>query len=51
LNSDIAFEKWHYINDDTHINLFSMKTFEWIGSEYRLELESSEKNLVIFSKK
>ncbi len=43
-------EKWHYIHDDTHINLFSTKTFEWMERSLGLKIEKLEQSLVIFSK-
>jgi len=43
--------KWHYIHDDTHINLFSLKTFEFMAQKYQLKISKLEKALVIFSKR
>ncbi len=43
--------KWHYILDDTHINLFSELTFSWMEKEYSLTRVKLDKSLVIFSKK
>lgn len=43
-------ENWHYIKDDTHVNLFSLKTFEWVEEKWGLRLLSKQKDLVIFSK-
>lgn len=44
-------ESWYYINDITHINFFSEKTFKWLGERFSLELLDTEKDLVIFLKK
>lgn len=41
---------WHYIHDDTHINLFSLKTFKWMEKQFSLKLERTDKDLAIFSK-
>ncbi|MBT4792541.1 MAG: class I SAM-dependent methyltransferase [Halobacteriovoraceae bacterium] len=49
--ANIDLGKWHYINDDTHINLFSLKTFHWIQEFFSFDLHSQEKDLIILLKK
>lgn len=33
------FEKWHYINDDTHVCFFSRQTFSWLAKTCGLSVE------------
>lgn len=49
-NSEIDFSSWHYINDETHINIFSQKTFEYIGQVLDLEIIEQDLDLIVFSK-
>lgn len=49
--SEIEFKNWHYIKDDTHINLFTEKTFSFLAEIYNLNIEFPGKDLVTFSKK
>ncbi len=49
-DSSISFEKWHYINDVTHINIMSEKTMKWITGEFKVQLESTENDITIFLK-
>lgn len=45
------FTTWHYIKDETHINIFSVKTWSWIEKHYGIVLEKVEKDLSIFCKR
>jgi 2-polyprenyl-3-methyl-5-hydroxy-6-metoxy-1,4-benzoquinol methylase len=45
-----AFAAWHYKNDLTHINFYSLATFEWIAAHFGWHLEVVDKDLVIFTK-
>lgn len=47
----IKFENWHYLNDETHINLFSDKTFAYLAEIYNLEILQRERDLIAFLKK
>ena len=48
---DIAFSKWSYIQDQTHITFFSNNTFEYIEIFFNLLLVEKKKDLVIFLKR
>lgn len=45
-----AFEKWHYIQDLTHISFFSRKTFEFIAQKYSAELEFIGNDVIFLTK-
>lgn len=47
---DIVFENWSYIQDLTHVSLYSEKTFSWIASSYNLKEVFLSKNVIIFQK-
>jgi hypothetical protein len=49
--SDSALETWHYLQDDTHINLVTDETIQWIANKYDLEIVDKAKDLIIFSKR
>jgi 2-polyprenyl-3-methyl-5-hydroxy-6-metoxy-1,4-benzoquinol methylase len=50
-SDDEKFLKWFYIKDVTHIGFFSMKTFEYLASEFGLEMvKHNNKNTVMFKK-
>jgi hypothetical protein len=44
---DIAFEKWHYIRDDTHVSLYSLKTIQWICNHWGLNLITQDGAIII----
>ncbi len=44
------FENWWYKNDPTHISLYSDKTFNYIASEFNLNIIHNKNNIIIFSK-
>ncbi|MFT6630948.1 MAG: hypothetical protein ACJAS4_000892 [Bacteriovoracaceae bacterium] len=48
--SDNALKTWHYLQDDTHINLVTDQTINWIALNYNLEIVDKAKDLIIFSK-
>lgn len=48
---EMEWAKWYYIQDETHINYFSRKTFEWIEENFNFRLLKIEKDLAIFLKK
>ncbi len=49
-DESIAFEKWYYKNDPTHVFLYTKKTFEWIQKEFGFKELKIEKRLVVLSK-
>jgi len=49
-SSDESFLKWFYIQDATHIGFFSMKTFEYLASEFDLKIvKHNSKNVIMLS--
>lgn len=50
LSDDIDLKSWHYITDPTHVNFFSLKTFEWLASSYKFEVIETKNDLVILKK-
>ena len=49
--SDTNFSTWHYINDVTHINIFSEKTLDWISEAFKFDTLEKNKDLRVFLKK
>lgn len=48
---EIDYKKWWYKNDHTHIVFYQQKTFEYIASEFNLEiLYNDNKSIIIFKK-
>ena len=47
----VAFSRWHYKNDLTHINFYATETFEWIAEHYGWELEVLGNDVVLFTKR
>lgn len=46
-----SFADWWYIRDDTHISLYSLKTFQWIADNFPLEIiYTNNKNYITFRK-
>ena len=46
-----SFADWWYIRDDTHISLYSLKTFRWIENNYPLEIiYTNNKNYISLKK-
>lgn len=45
------FKKWHYINDDTHVSLYSKKTFKWLAQEWNANLTFYGNRVILFQKK
>lgn len=45
-----AFANWHYKNDVTHVNFYSVETFEWLAKRYGLGLEIHGADVMIFSR-
>ncbi|MET1254602.1 class I SAM-dependent methyltransferase [Aliikangiella maris] len=43
-----AFSQWHYKNDPTHINFYSVTTFEWIAQKMNWTLKVIDKDVVFF---
>jgi cyclopropane fatty-acyl-phospholipid synthase-like methyltransferase len=43
-----GFIDWHYKFDPTHINFYSLSTFEWIAKQYQWQLEVIENDVVMF---
>lgn len=44
-----AFANWHYKNDLTHVNFYSVETFEWLAKRYGLKLDIHGADVMIFS--
>jgi hypothetical protein len=49
--SQIDFKSWYYINDITHINIFTDKTVQFLAKMFNLEVKLLAKDLFIFEKK
>lgn len=45
-----AFATWHYKNDPTHINFYSITTFEWLAKHYGWRLDIIDKDVVFLHK-
>ena len=45
-----SFDKWGYIQDITHVSIFSQKTFLWIANKYQLEVEFPEQDIIVLRK-
>lgn len=41
-----GFINWHYKHDPTHINFYSIATFEWLASHYQWQLEVIDNDVV-----
>ena len=50
VKSQQAFENWHYKHDPTHINFYSIATFEWLAKTYQWQLEIIDNDVVFFHK-
>lgn len=46
----IAFSKWYYRKDPTHVFIYTSKTFEYIASKYQLTIEFQNNRFIIFRK-
>ena len=46
--SQQAFTHWHYKNDPTHINFYSIETFEWLATQLGWQLEIIDNDVVFF---
>ncbi len=44
----VAFERWHYKDDDTHVCFFSRKTFQTLEKNYGLSVEFHANSVVLF---
>lgn len=47
---DKPISKWHYIKDDTHVSLYSRKTFGWIAAKLNAKLSFSGNRVIILKK-
>ncbi|PKG55703.1 MULTISPECIES: class I SAM-dependent methyltransferase [unclassified Shewanella] len=48
--SEAAFSTWHYKQDLTHINFYSIETFEWIAAKFNWTLEVIGADVVFLTK-
>lgn len=46
-----AFSGWWYKNDPTHVCFYSEKTFCWMAEKWKLHIEYSKGDVIIFRKK
>ena len=46
----ISFPDWHYINDDTHISLYSKESMHWIAENFDSEIKEINSNVIIYQK-
>lgn len=46
----MAFERWHYKNDATHVCFFSKTTFEWLGDAWRTRIEFIGNDVILIHK-
>lgn len=42
--------KWHYINDDTHVSIFTFNTLEYLGNKFDWKILERNHQMVIFKK-
>lgn len=47
---EVAFARWHYKNDPTHIVFFSEKTFNWLGKSWQVGPNYHGADVVFFNK-
>lgn len=47
---DKPFADWHYIRDDTHVSLYSKKTFQWIADKFNAEVTFFGNRVIILEK-
>lgn len=47
---DEPFSEWHYIKDDTHVSLYSRKTFAWIAEKLDAKLSFAGNRVIILEK-
>ena len=45
-----AFQKWHYINDETHICFFSKITFQWLADTLHARIEFVGNDVIMLYK-
>lgn len=50
LQDESGFDHWWYRNDPTHVSFYQPQTFEWIADWQGWSLDSSNENVMIFSK-
>ncbi len=48
--NQIAFSKWHYKNDLTHVCFFSTQTMEWLSKHWQADLVIIGKDVILFQK-
>lgn len=46
----VAFSRWHYKNDPTHVCFFSSKTMDWLARQWQAELLQVGKDVFLFQK-
>ena len=42
------FVNWHYVQDETHVSIYSEETIHWLVNRYNLQIKYLEKNVIIF---
>lgn len=47
---DQPLSEWHYIRDDTHVSLYSKKTFKWIANHFNTKLWFHGDRVIILQK-
>ena len=50
-SNNTEFADWYYIKDDTHINIFTSKTLEWLGNHLKLQILDLKKDLIVYQKR
>lgn len=51
VSDKLAFSKWHYKNDPTHICFYSEQTFSWIGETLGFESQTVDDDVVLLNKR
>lgn len=46
----VAFERWHYKNDPTHISFFSSVTMDYLRTQWGARIERPEDDVILFRK-
>ena len=46
----IAFQRWHYRTDPTHVFIYTKQTVDYLSSAFGLDIEKQEKRLIVLAK-
>lgn len=46
----MAFDRWYYQRDETHVCFYTLESFKWIAAEFQLILEPAGQSIVLFQR-